>query len=98
MTPIPGRGLSVVRWRSPEVTRLITRTNIYNNNNCRASLPSQRNENAESENVSIVNENTEIGTRNIGENSENESASNSNNNTHKQLNNSNNSNSSQVSL
>ena len=96
MTPIPGRGLSVVRWRSPEVTRLITRTNIYNNNNCRASLPSQRNENAESENVSIVNESTETGRRNIGENRGNESAN--NNNTHKQLNNSNNSNSSQVSL
>ena len=84
MTPIPGRGLSAVRWRSPEVT--ITRTNIYNNN-CRESLPSQQNENAESENVSIVNENTETRRRNIGENRENESAS-SNNNTHKQLNNS----------
>lgn len=93
MTPIPGRqGLSVVRWRSPEVTR----TNIYNNNNnCRVSLPSQKNENVENENVSIVNENTETGRRNIGENRGNESA-NSNNNTHKQLSNS--SNSSRVSL
>ena len=93
MTLIPGRpGCSVVRWRSPEVTR----TNIYNNNNnCRVSLPSQKNENVENENVSIVNENTETGRRNIGENRGNESA-NSNNNTHKQLSNS--SNSSRVSL
>lgn len=92
MTLIPGRlGPSVVRWRSPEVTR----TNIYNNNNCRVSLPSQKNENVENENVSIVNENTETGRRNIGENRGNESA-NSNNNTHKQLSNS--SNSSRVSL
>ena len=92
MTPIPGRqGRSVVRWRSPEVTR----TNIYNNNNCRVSLPSQKNENVENESVSIVNENTETGRRNIGENRGNESA-NSNNNTHKQLSNS--SNSSRVSL
>ena len=93
MTLIPGRqGRSVVRWRSPEVTR----TNIYNNNNnCRVSLPSQKNENVENENVSIVNENTKTGRRNIGENRGNENA-NSNNNTHKQLSNS--SNSSRVSL